>query len=60
MKLCRISKANDHNTDQYPNKVVNGNCPSREIIPVHVVQIKVPTTQEQKQLPIYNAPNNQN
>jgi hypothetical protein len=60
MKFYRICKANDHNIHQCQSKVVNGSCPSREIILVHVVQIEMLRAQEQKQLPIYNAPNNQN
>jgi len=46
MKLCQIYKANDHNMDQCPSKVVNGSCPSRKIIPVHVVQVEIPIVQE--------------
>jgi len=38
MKFCRICKASDHNTNRCPNKVVNGSCLSREIIPIHVIQ----------------------
>jgi hypothetical protein len=60
MKFCRICKASGHNKDQCPSKVVSGSCPSRKIILVHVVQTKMLGAQEQKQLPIYNAPNNQN
>ncbi len=32
MKLYRIYKANDHNTNQCPSKVVSGSCPSRNIV----------------------------
>jgi ketol-acid reductoisomerase len=46
MKLCRIYKANDHNMDQCPSKVVNGSCPSREIVLVHVIQVEIPIVQE--------------
>jgi len=48
MKLCRICKANDHNVDQCPSKVVSGNCPLKEIILVHVIQTEVLSAQEQK------------
>jgi hypothetical protein len=41
MKFYRICRASDHNTNQCPSKVVSGSCPSRENIPVHVVQIKM-------------------
>jgi hypothetical protein len=60
MKFCQICKSNDHNTDHCPSKVISGSCPSREIVPVHVVQVEVPVVQEQKQLQNYNVPNNQN
>ncbi len=48
MKKCQIYKANDHNMDQCPSKVVRGSCSSREIIPVHVIQTEIPIVQEQK------------
>ncbi len=60
MKFCQICKSNDHNTDHCPSKVISGSCPSREIVPVHVVQVEVPVVQEEKQLQNYNVPNNQN
>jgi len=60
MKFYRICKANNHNIDQCPSKVVNGSCPLKKIIPIHVIQTKMLGAQEQKQLPIYNALNNQN
>ncbi len=60
MKFCQICKSNDHNTDHCPSKVISGSCPSREIVPVHVVQVEVPVVQEQKQLQNYDVPNNQN
>jgi hypothetical protein len=59
MKFCQICKSNDHNTDHRPSKVINGSCPSREIVPVHVVQVEVLVVQEQKQLQNYDVPNNQ-
>jgi hypothetical protein len=48
MKICQICKANDHNMDKCLSKTVSGSCPSREIIPMHVVQTKIPIVQEQK------------
>jgi hypothetical protein len=48
MEFCRICRASDHNTYQCPSKLVSGSCPSREIIPIQVVQTKVVEAQEQK------------
>jgi hypothetical protein len=48
MKFCQIFKASDHNTNKRHSKAMSGSCPSREIIPVHVVQAKIPIVQEQK------------
>jgi hypothetical protein len=48
MKLCRICKASDHNTYQCHSKVVSGSCLLKEIILVHVIQIKLLGAQEQK------------
>jgi hypothetical protein len=48
MKFCRICKASDHIIDQCPSKVVSGSCPSKEIIPLQVIQIKELGEQEQK------------
>jgi hypothetical protein len=59
MEFSKICKASDHNIDQCPSKIVSGSCPSRKIIRIHVVQTNVTKAQEQKKLPIYNAPNNQ-
>jgi hypothetical protein len=39
-KIFHICKNNNHNTDQCPNKVVVGRCPTREIVQVHVVHAK--------------------
>ncbi len=60
MKLCWICKANDHNMDQCPSKTMSGNCPSKEIVPVHVIKAKIPIVQEQKQLSNYSVPNDHN
>jgi hypothetical protein len=46
--FCQIFKQNDHNTYQCPNKVVVKRCPSKEIVPMHVVQAETPIVQEQK------------
>jgi len=48
IKFYKICKTRDHNTDQYPSKVVSGSCPSKDIILVHVVQIEMPRAQKQK------------
>ncbi len=48
MKFCQICKANDHNTNKCLSKAMSGSCPSREIIPMHVVQAKIPIVQEKK------------
>ncbi len=58
-KFCQICKRNDHNTYQCPNEVMVRICPSREIVPMHVVQVETLVVQEQKQLHEYNTPNNQ-
>jgi hypothetical protein len=58
-KFCQICKQNDHNIDQCPNKAMSRRCPSKEIVPMHVVQAKTLIVQEQKQLQEYNTPNNQ-
>jgi hypothetical protein len=42
MKFYKICRENDHNINEFPSKVVSGSCPSREIIPVHVIQTKMP------------------
>jgi hypothetical protein len=60
MKFCQICKSNDHNTDHCLSKIISGSCPSREIVPVHVVQLQVLVIQDQKQFQNYNVPNNQN
>jgi hypothetical protein len=39
---------------------MSGSCPSKEIVPVHVIQAKIPIVQEQKQLSNYSVPNDQN
>jgi hypothetical protein len=51
-------KQNDHNIDQCPSKAMSGRCPSREIVPIHVVQVETLVVQ-QKQQHEYNTPNNQ-
>ncbi len=38
---------------------MSGSCPSREIVPMHVVQTKIPIIQEQKKLSNYSVPNDQ-
>jgi hypothetical protein len=49
MKFCQICKNDNHNIDQCPNKLVGGRCPTREIVPMHVVQTKGHVIQENKQ-----------
>jgi hypothetical protein len=44
----------------FVSKTVSGSCPSREIVPMHVVQINILIVQEQKQLSNYSVPNYQN
>jgi hypothetical protein len=46
--------------DQCPSKTMSGNCPSKEIVPVHVIKAKIPIVQEQKQLSNYSVPNDHN
>jgi hypothetical protein len=41
MQIYRICNASDHNIDQCPSKAMSGSCPSREIIPIHIVQTEV-------------------
>jgi len=45
-KLYHICKQNNHNIDQCPNKAVTRRCPSKEIVLMHVVQVKTPTIQK--------------
>jgi hypothetical protein len=59
LKICQICKHNDHNTYQCPNEVMVTRCPSRKIVPMHVVQEETPIVQKHKQLHEYNTPNNQ-
>jgi hypothetical protein len=40
IKKFQICKSDNHNIDQCPNKSVGGSCPTREIVPVHVVQVE--------------------
>jgi hypothetical protein len=42
----KICKTSDHNTDQCPSKVMSRSCPLKEIIPIHVVQIKMSGAQD--------------
>ncbi len=49
-KFCQIWKHNDHNIDQCPSKTMSRICPLKEIVLMHVVQVKTPIMQEQKQL----------
>jgi hypothetical protein len=58
-KFCQICRQIDHNINQCPSKAVFRRCPSRGIVPMHVVQGKAPIVQEQKQLQKYNTTNNQ-
>ncbi len=58
-KICQICKQNDHNIYQCPNKAMVGRCPSKEIVPMHVVQVKALVVQQQEQLQEYNTLNNQ-
>ncbi len=48
MKIYQICKASDHYMDQCPSKTMSGNCPSKKIVAVHVVQAKIPIVQEPK------------
>ncbi len=48
MKFYQIYKASDHYTYQCPSKEMSGNCPSREIVEVNVIQAKIPIVQEPK------------
>jgi hypothetical protein len=54
-KFCQICKSNEHNTNHCPNKIVSGRCPSREIFPIYIMQVKVPVIQKQQQQS-YEAP----
>ncbi len=60
MKFYQIYKASYHYMDQSPSKAVSGNCPSRELVAVNVVQTKIPIVQKPKQLSNYSVPNDQN
>jgi hypothetical protein len=46
-KFYQIHKSNEHNTNHCPSNLVNGRCPSREIILIHVVQAEIPIIQNQ-------------
>jgi hypothetical protein len=46
MKFCWICKASDHNTNQCPSKAMNGSCPLRKIVQMHVVQAEIPIVQK--------------
>jgi hypothetical protein len=48
MKFYQIYKASYHYMDQSPSKAVSGNCPSRELVAVNVVQTKIPIVQKPK------------
>ncbi len=48
MKFYSIYKVNDHKMDKCPSEAVSGSCPSREIVPLHVIQSEIPIVQEQK------------
>lgn len=48
IKKFQICKSDNHNTDQCPNKSVGGSCPTREIVPVHVVQVETLLIQKNK------------
>jgi hypothetical protein len=48
MKLCRICKDSDHNTNQCPSKAMSENCPLKEIVLMLVVQIEIPILQKPK------------
>jgi hypothetical protein len=52
MKFCQIYKAGDHNTNWCPSKVVSGSFPSKEIVPMHVVQTEIPIVPKQKKCQI--------
>jgi hypothetical protein len=54
-KFCQICKSNKHNKNHCPSNIVNGRFPSREIVPIHVVQVEVLVIQEQQQQH-YEAP----
>lgn len=34
----------------FVSKIMSGSCPSRKIVPMHVVQVDIPIVQEPKQL----------
>jgi hypothetical protein len=57
-KFCQICKSNENNIYNCPSKTISGRCPSREIVPTHVVQAEVPIIQKQQHN--YEAPPQQN
>ncbi len=49
INFCQICKSDNHNNDQCLSKLACGKCPTRKIVPVHVVQAKTLVIQENKQ-----------
>jgi len=49
IKFCQICKSDNHNIDQCPSKSMGGRCPSRKIVPVHVVQAKTHVIKKDEQ-----------
>jgi hypothetical protein len=55
-KCCQICKSNERNTNQCPTKTINGRCPSREIVPIHIVQAKSALVIQDQHQQSYEAP----